>query len=119
MNTVRCKFRRTARSKHTSEKTVQPTRSPSRAARMLALAHYVERLVEVGELTGYAEAARILGLTRARLTQVMKLLLLAPNIQERMLNFQASHDVPVTERALRRVLTNSAWEQQRAILRLG
>ncbi len=86
---------------------------------MLALAHYVEQLVEVGELTGYAEAARILGLTRARLTQVMKLLRLAPNIQEWMLDPRASHAVPVAERALRRVLTNPAWEQQRAILRRG
>lgn len=57
----------------------------SRAARMLALAHHIERLVEAGELSGYAEAARALGLTQARLTQVMNLLLLAPEVQEQVL----------------------------------
>ncbi len=34
------------------------TRPVSRAARMLALAHYVERLVEQGGVKSYAEAAR-------------------------------------------------------------
>ena len=55
------------------ENRLQPPPPPSRAARMLALAHHVERLIEAGELTGYADAARGLGLTRARLTQVMNL----------------------------------------------
>ena len=45
------------------------------------LALHVEWLIEDGELEDYADAARALGLTRARLTQVMNLLLLAPKIQ--------------------------------------
>ena len=77
----------------------------SRAARMLALAHHVERLVEAGELMGYAEAARALGVTRARLTQVMNLVLLAPVIQEAMLTGQ----IRSSERALRRVLAEPEW----------
>ena len=48
-------------------------------------------VIEAGELTGYAEAARILGLTRARLTQVMNLLLLlSPAIQEQIVAGQVS-----------------------------
>ena len=43
---------------------------------MLALAHYVERLIEAGELSGYAEAAQVFGVTRAPLTQVVNLPLL-------------------------------------------
>jgi len=78
---------------------------PSRAARMLALAHYVERLVEAGELTGYAEAARSLGVTRARLTQLEKLTLLAPVIQEQIL-FGSLRD---SERRLRRLLREAEW----------
>jgi len=83
----------------------------SRAARQLALAHHVERLVEAGELAGYAEAARALGVTRARLTQVMDLLLLAPEIQERI----AVGDLIVTERGLRRVVSEPDWASQQAI----
>jgi len=42
---------------------------------MLALAHRVEQLVARGEVDGYAVVARALGLTRARMTQVMNMLL--------------------------------------------
>ena len=44
------------------------TRPVSRAARMLALAHYVERLVEQGSVKSYAAAARQLGVSRARMS---------------------------------------------------
>ena len=43
----------------------------SRAARRLALAHFIERAIESGQIKDYADAARKLGVTRARLTQVM------------------------------------------------
>ena len=86
----------------------------SRAARQLALAHHVERLVERGELTGYAEAARVLGLTRARLTQVMNLLLLAPEVQEQVL----AGEIGGSERRLRGVIAQSCWATQAAITRV-
>jgi hypothetical protein len=75
---------------------------------MLALAHPIDRLIEVGELTGYAEAARVLGLTRARLTQVMNLLLLAPEIQARILDGK----LEVSERRMRTVVTEAEWTVQ-------
>ena len=115
---VRCRFRPPTRSTSAVERRVAAdgarsiwTEPVSRVARMLALAHHVERLVEAGELTGYAEAARSLGLTRARLTQVMGLLLLAPEIQERLLVGQ----VQVTERRLRCVVAEPDWNQQLAL----
>jgi hypothetical protein len=83
---------------------------PSRAARMLALAHHVEGLIEAGELKDYAAAARTLGLTRSRLTQVMNLLLLAPKIQERILLDGAG----TTERVFRRAGAESEWAVQAA-----
>ena len=49
---------------------------PTALAMRLALAHYVERCIEDGTLASYADAARRLGITRARMTQVMDLLLL-------------------------------------------
>ncbi len=56
-----------------------------RKARRLALAYLIERLIEEGKLKGYAEAAARLGLTRARLTQVMDMLLLPTDAQEQLL----------------------------------
>ncbi len=113
--TVRCKF--VASAKRAPCRTVARAanspkpRGPSRTARMLALAHYVERLVEAGELSGYAEAARVLGLTRARLTQVMGLLLLAPAIQARILDGK----LEVSERRMRTVVAEAGWTVQVSI----
>ena len=90
---------------------VGEAKAPSRVARMLALAHHVERLIEAGELSGHAEAARCLGLTRARLTQVMNLLLLAPKIQERIL----IGGLRASERSLRAHVKEPAWERQVAV----
>lgn len=58
---------------------------PSRGARTLALAHWIERRTESGALADYAAAARALGLSRSRLTQVMNMLLLPVEMQERLL----------------------------------
>ena len=65
--------------------TVAPTGRVPRVARLLALAHRIDRMVHDGEIRNLSEAARRLGLTRARVTQVMNLLLLAPEIQEAIL----------------------------------
>ncbi len=61
------------------------TRPVSRAARMLALAHCVERPVEEGSVASYADAARQLGVSRARMSQVLNLLNLPPRVQEGLL----------------------------------
>ena len=57
-------------------------RPPSRAARMLALAHHVELMVESGTVKGYEEIATKLSLSRARIAQLTNLLNLSPRIQE-------------------------------------
>ena len=56
-----------------------------RIARMLALAHLVDRLIDEGKLADYADAARRLGVSRGRMTQVMNLRGLSPTIQEGIL----------------------------------
>lgn len=84
----------------------------SRAARMLALAHHVERLIEAGELESYAEAASVLGLTRTRLTQVMNLLLLAPSLQGALLMGART----CSERGLREVVAEPCWDRQQGCL---
>ena len=64
-----------------------PRRSPvpTALARRLALAYYIEQLIDEGRLRDYADAARVLGVTRARMTQVMDLLLLPVPVQEDVL----------------------------------
>ncbi len=62
-----------------------PMPDVSRAARQLALAYWIERKVEVGELDDYAHAARVLGITRARVSQLMNLLGLSAAVQEDVL----------------------------------
>ena len=107
--TVRSRFP-VRRRKDVAEKraAVGEAKAPSRVARMLALAHHVERLVEAGELESYSAAADALGLTRARLTQVMNLLLLAPEVQERIL----LGELDTSERDLRPVSQQAAWSDQ-------
>ena len=56
-----------------------------RITRLMALAIHFDRLIRIGEITDYAELARLGNVTRARVTQIMNLLLLAPEIQEQIL----------------------------------
>ena len=51
----------------------------------MALAIRFEQLIRTGEVADYAELARLGHVTRARITQIMNLLLLAPDIQEQLL----------------------------------
>ena len=91
--------------------TVRADATP-RIARMLALAHHLERLVERGELKDYAEGARTLGLTRARMNQIASLLNLSPRVQEAIL----SGRVHTSERKLRAVIRMPNWTEQAAVL---
>ena len=110
--TVRCKFVAVAkpalgRAVTRAASSSKPT-GPCRTARMLALAHHIERQIEDGAIPDYAAAARALGVTRARLTQVMNMLLLAPDIQERIVKGK----LILTERALRRAVKEADWRKQ-------
>ena len=53
--------------------------------KLLVLAHQIEQAVETGRAKDYMDAARQLGLTRARVTQIVNLLLLSPTIQATIL----------------------------------
>ncbi|KAA0249416.1 MAG: hypothetical protein EDX89_24045, partial [Acidobacteria bacterium] len=82
-----------------------PEQRPARVALQLALAHEVQRAIDRGELKDQADAARRLGLTRARLTQLMALTLLAPDIQESVLSLEAVDGMEsLAERAMRPAL---------------
>lgn len=61
-----------------------------------------------------AAVARKLGLTRARVTQLLDLLLLAPDLQQPVLGLEAVDGAePMSERALRAVAHAGSWGEQR------
>ena len=82
-----------------------------RITRLMALAIKFQDMVDRGEVRDYADLARLGYVTRARLTQIMNLLLLAPEIQESILEPESA-DLP-TERDLRRVVRYVHWDEQR------
>jgi hypothetical protein len=95
-----------------------PGRVP-RVARLLALAHHLDRLLRAGVVKDYAEAARLGHVTRARISQVMSLLYLAPDIQEQILflpRIERGRD-PVILHDLLPIATAADWTKQRRLWR--
>jgi hypothetical protein len=91
-----------------------PVAGSLRAARMLAVAHALSAMLARTEAPSRAELARALGVTQARLSQLLDLLLLAPDIQEELLFMQVPPGAdPIPERALRHVVRAAAWPEQR------
>ena len=87
-----------------------PERVP-RVARLLALAHHWRGLIRDGTVRDQTDLARVVGVTRARVSQVMRLLGLAPDIQEAVLDGRV--DGPGAELALRATAEEAVWERQR------
>jgi hypothetical protein len=63
---------------------VPPGRVP-RVSRWMALALRCERLLREGHVASYAELSRLGHVTHARISQIMNLLYLAPDVQEALL----------------------------------
>jgi ParB-like chromosome segregation protein Spo0J len=81
---------------------------------MLALAHHLQRAIDDGLVPDHAAIGRALGFTRPRVTQLLDLTLLAPDIQLHVLELEAVDGVePVSERALRAVVRETDWQAQR------
>lgn len=62
---------------------------PPRVAELLRKAQAWRAILESGEVANQAEIARREGVTRARVTQIMALLRLAPEVQHRVLEMPA------------------------------
>ena len=56
-----------------------------RVSRLMALAIHFDELIRKGTVRDYADLAKLGGVTRARITQIMNLLNLPPQIQEWLL----------------------------------
>ena len=93
----------------------EPVRRPAHVARQLALAHHLQRAIERGVVADQAALARKLGFTRARISQLFDLLMLAADLQEQVLALQAVDGAePMAERTLRAVAHAGTWVEQRA-----
>jgi hypothetical protein len=86
-----------------------------KVARLMALAIRFDGMLARGHVKDYAELARLGHVTRARLTQVMNLLNLAPDIQEQILFLPPTVNGrdPVKEWMVRPVAAATRWADQR------
>src|ERR1035441_7844411 len=106
--------RRGRRRRFTASVPEAPASRPARVAVTLAMAHKIRQGILDGEIQDQADAARKLGLTRARLSQILDLTNLAPDLQEEILFLEAIDGrEPMSERVLRGVLLFTAWAEQR------
>ena len=88
-----------------------------RITRLLALAHHIQELLDTGQVKDLAEVARRGHITRARMTQIMNLLLLAPDIQEEILFLPPTTKGkdPITLRGIHHVCAETSFARQRQI----
>lgn len=97
-----------------TKKRIEPAPTTARITRLVALAIKIEDMVGRGELRDYADVARLGHVTRARLTQIMNLLNLAPDIQGQILIPTQGQVLPA-ERQLRQVASCVECAKQRRL----
>jgi hypothetical protein len=88
-----------------------------RVARLLALAIKLDAEVRAGMFADYAALARVGRVSRARISQIMNLLYLAPDIQEEILFLppvRHGYD-PIHIPQLQRIALTSEWTRQRLL----
>lgn len=90
-----------------------------RLAKFMALAIRFDELVRTGQVADYAELARLAHVTRARMTQIMNLLMLEPDIQEAILflaRVESGRD-PINVPYIQRIALTPDWRKQRRMWR--
>jgi len=95
-----------------SESEVAGPASVPRIRRLLALALKMEQMIQEGTVKNYSELAHLGQVSRARITQVMNLLQLAPDIQEEIL-LGSTPNCRLRESAIRKVSGLLLWSEQR------
>jgi hypothetical protein len=87
----------------------------ARVSRLMALAIKFERLIREGEIRNHRHIAEAGQISRARLSQIMRLTDLAPSIQEELLFLPKTIIGPdrFTEKGLRQVARSLDWDSQK------
>ena len=113
MNTVdiQITIKRKSRAKPTTE--ASAPRMP-RITRLMALAIKFQDMVDRGEVRVNADLARLVYVTRARITQIMNLLNLSPRIQTEILCREdtAAQTIEFSERTVRPIAGTLLWSHQ-------
>lgn len=100
-------------------KAMKPVGRVPHVSRLMALAIRLDNLIREGVVADQAELARLGHVTRARLSQIMNLLHLAPDLQEQILflpTFERGHKA-ITEKQLRPIAATLSWNKQRQLWR--
>ncbi|GDY13106.1 hypothetical protein LBMAG53_19840 [Planctomycetota bacterium] len=99
---------------------VEPTPQPPagripRIAKLMALAIHCDQLLKSGAVPDASTLARLAKVSQPRMTQILNLTLLAPDIQEKLLFLDPVDEgkPEVSEKGLRRVCAEVAWARQR------
>ena len=87
-----------------------------RIARLMALALKFELMIRQAVVPDYAVLAAVGRVSRARVTQIMNLLNLAPDIQEQILflRWETAERCGICEQSIRRMSSLLLWSDQRA-----
>ncbi len=90
-----------------------------RISKLMALAIWFEELLNQEVVESQTALAELVHVSQPRMSQIMNLLLLAPEIQERLLFLPkvTGKDV-VTEKMLRKVVEEMDWVRQRESIRM-
>ncbi len=91
----------------------EPSAAPAtRVARMIALAHHIDDLIDRGVIESYGEVARALGVCDTRMVQIMDLALLSPRIQEALL----MGELKMSPRRAQKLIKLGLWKAQERVL---
>jgi hypothetical protein len=100
----------------------EPSDAPSsgngrlpRVTQVMALAIHFQDMLRRQEVRDYADLARLGCVSRERMSQLMELLWLAPEIQQEILEFRPTlvTRFPISESAVRRIASILSWDDQR------
>ncbi len=86
-----------------------------RVTQVLALAIHFENMIEHGDAKDYADLGRLGGLCRERVSRIMRLIYLAPDIQVELLYLAPAPTgrYPISETAVRKIANLLSWVEQR------
>ena len=83
-----------------------------RLRKSLLLAYQVEQIISEGRAKDFTQAARWLNITKARLSQIMNLLNLAPCIQDEILLNDSDKLRKITVQDILPITAESDWDRQ-------
>jgi len=98
-----------------SESTIANKGRIPRVSRLMALAIKLDGMLRSGEVSDATELAVLSHISQPRMSQILSLTLLAPDIQEQLLFLPraAAGRCPIHEKMLRRLTAEIDWRKQR------